>query len=170
MGDDDMSRKLAAIAFVTAFSALAAAGPALAATVVALGASNTYGKGVARNQAYPAQLEALLRARGLNVHVVNAGINGDTTGGMLARLDRVVPKGTSVVILQPGGNDRRKLKPDQTSDIQSRLSAMGVKVVMLPNGMLHGLPHQPDGQHLTPEGYHQLAEQLVGEVAGALGR
>ena len=146
------------------------AGAAHAATVVALGASNTFGKGVARNQAYPAQLEALLRARGLNVHVVNAGINGDTTGGMLARLDHVVPKGTSVVILQPGGNDRRKLAPDQTSDIQSRLSAMGVKVVMLPNGMLHGLPHQPDGQHLTPEGYHLLAEQLVGQVAAALGR
>ena len=35
-----------------------------AATIVALGASNTYGKGVARNQAYPAQLEAILRARG----------------------------------------------------------------------------------------------------------
>ena len=29
-----------------------------AATVVALGASNTYGKGVARNQAFPAQLVA----------------------------------------------------------------------------------------------------------------
>ena len=165
-----MTRKLALIAFVTAFSALAVAGAAHAATVVALGASNPFGKGVARNQAYPAQLEALLRARGLNVHVVNAGINGDTTGGMLARLDHVVPKGTSVVILQPGGNDRRKLAPDQTSDIQSRLSAMGVKVVMLPNGMLHGLPHQPDGQHLTPEGYHLLAEQLVGQVAAALGR
>ena len=51
-----------AIAFVMGFSALAAAGTAQAATVVALGASNTYGKGVARNQAYPAQL-ALLRAR-----------------------------------------------------------------------------------------------------------
>jgi acyl-CoA thioesterase-1 len=62
---------------------------AQAATVVALGASNTFGKGVSRGQAYPAQLEALLRARGLNARVVNAGINGDTTGGMLARLDRV---------------------------------------------------------------------------------
>jgi acyl-CoA thioesterase-1 len=143
---------------------------AQAATVVALGASNTFGKGVSRGQAYPAQLEALLRAKGLNARVVNAGINGDTTGGMLARLDRVVPKGTSVVILQPGGNDRRKLAPDRTSEIQARLAAMGIKVVMLPNGMLSGKPHQPDGQHLTPEGYHMLAEELVGQVAGALGR
>jgi acyl-CoA thioesterase-1 len=150
--------------------ALLSLGEAQAATVVALGASNTFGKGVSRSQAYPAQLEALLRARGLNARVINAGINGDTTGGMLARLDRVVPKGTSVVILQPGGNDRRKLAPDMTSEIRARLTAMGIKVVMLRNGMLRGKPHQPDGQHLTPEGYHMLAEELVSQVAAALGR
>jgi acyl-CoA thioesterase-1 len=141
-----------------------------AATIVALGASNTYGKGVARNQAYPAQLEAILRAKGANVRVVNAGINGDTTESMLARLDRAVPNGTSAVILQPGGNDRRKLRPDRTADIQSRLSARGIPVIMLANGMLRGLPHQPDGQHLTPEGYHMLAESLASQVAGAIGR
>jgi len=141
-----------------------------AATIVALGASNTYGKGVARNQAYPAQLEAILRAKGSNVRVVNAGINGDTTESMLARLDRAVPNGTSAVILQPGGNDRRKGRPDRTADIQSRLSGRGIPVIMLGNSMLRGLPHQPDGQHLTPEGYHMLAESLASQVAGAIGR
>jgi acyl-CoA thioesterase-1 len=165
-----MTAKLCLLILLCAAGVLSGIDTAHAATVVALGASNTFGKGVSRSQSYPAQLEALLRNRGLNVHVVNAGINGDTTGGMLARLDRVVPKGTSVVILQPGGNDRRKLAADNTPAIQSRLSAMGVKVVMLPNGMFHGLPHQPDGQHLTPEGYHMLAEELVGQVAAALGR
>jgi acyl-CoA thioesterase-1 len=141
-----------------------------AATIVALGASNTYGKGVARSQAYPAQLEAILRGKGSNAHVVNAGINGDTTESMLARLDRAVPNGTSAVILQPGGNDRRKGRPDRTADIQNRLSARGIPVIMLANRMLRGLPHQPDGQHLTPEGYHMLAESLASQVAGAIGR
>nr|QIG99787.1 acyl-CoA thioesterase [Bradyrhizobium sp. 6(2017)] len=145
-------------------------GSADAANIVALGASNTYGKGVARNLAYPAQLEAILRAKGLNVRVVNAGINGDTTEGMLQRLDRAVPNGTSAVILQPGGNDRRKGSPDRTADIQSRLSARGIAVIMLPNGMLSGLPHQPDGQHLTPEGYHMLAQSLASQASGAIGR
>ena len=144
--------------------------PADAATIVALGASNTYGKGVARNQAYPAQLEAILRAKGSNVHVVNAGINGDTTEGMLGRLDRAVPNGTSAVILQPGGNDRRKGRPDRTADIQSRLAARNIPVVMLGNSMLGGLPHQPDGQHLTPEGYHMLAEAIASQVSGVIGR
>ena len=165
-----MAAKLSLPILLGAFGVLCATGTAYAATVVALGASNTFGKGVSRSQCYPAQLETLLRERGLYVRVVNAGINGDTTGEMLARLDRVVPKGTSVVILQPGANDLRKQATDNTPAIQSRLSAMGIKVVMLSNGMLHGLPHQPDGQHLTPEGYHILAEELVGQVAAALRR
>jgi acyl-CoA thioesterase I len=164
-----LGAKLRRVFFIAGFGALVAGSAAQASTVVALGASNTFGKGVSRSQAYPAQLEALLRAKGLSVRVINAGINGDTTGGMLARLDRVVPNGTNVVILQPGGNDRRKLAADNTPAIENRLGAMGIKVVMLPNGMFHGLPHQPDGQHLTPEGYHMLAEQLVVQVAAALG-
>src|SRR3979490_527011 len=141
-----------------------------AATIVALGASNTYGKGVARNQAYPAQLEAILRAKGMSVRVVNGGINGDTTEGMLGRLDSAVPNGTSAVILQPGGNDRRKGRPDRTADIQSRPSARSIPVILLGNSMLRGLPHQPDGQHLTPEGYHMLAQSLASQVSGAIGR
>jgi acyl-CoA thioesterase I len=141
-----------------------------AATVVALGASNTYGKGVARNQAFPAQLEAILRAKGLNVRVVNAGINGDTTESMLQRMDRVVPNGTSAVILQPGGNDGRKGRPDRSAEIRSRLQARGIAVIMLPNNVFKGLPHQSDGQHLTPEGYRMIAEGLASQVAGSIGR
>jgi acyl-CoA thioesterase-1 len=145
-------------------------GAAHAATVVALGASQTAGKGVSSGEAYPAQLEAMLRARGLDVNVVNAGISGDTTGGMMARLESAVPKGTRIVILQPGGNDLRKGAPNYTAELRSRLTAMGVRVIMLPNEMFRGKPRQPDGQHLTPEGYHMLAQQLVGPVASALRR
>jgi acyl-CoA thioesterase I len=160
---------LGCLAFLAGISHLAITS-ADAATVVALGASNTYGKGVARNQAFPAQLETILRAKGLAIRVVNAGINGDTTEGMLRRLDRVVPNGTSAVILQPGGNDRRKGSPDRTGEIRSRLSARGIPVIMLPNNVFKGMPHQPDGQHLTPEGYHMIAESLTSQVAGAIGR
>ena len=149
-------------------------GSADAATIVALGASNTFGKGVARNQAYPAQLEAILRARGHDARVINAGVNGETTGAMLRRLDQVVPKGTTVVILQPGGNDRRKgTEADRAAsiaEIQSQLKGRGIRLIMLENNMLHGLPHQPDGQHLTPEGYRMLAESLAAQVASAIGR
>jgi acyl-CoA thioesterase-1 len=147
-------------------------GSALATTVVALGASNTYGKGVSRGEAFPAQLQALLDAKGQKVTVVNAGINGDTTEGMLARLDGVLTSDTRVVILQPGGNDARKGLGDSRSNnigtIKSRLAARKIRVVMLPNRMLGPLPHQADGQHLTPAGYATLAAQLVPAVLSAL--
>lgn len=76
--------------------------------ILAFGASNTYGKGVKRAEAYPHHLEQMLRARGIKARVRNAGINGNTTGQMLARLNGVVRASTRIVILQPGGNDRRR--------------------------------------------------------------
>ena len=86
-----MCRRLwAALGAVVSVYVVAGAGPA-AAQVVALGASQTYGKGVDRSQSHPAQLEAMLKAHGHNVHVQNAGISGDTTGGMLSRVDSAVP-------------------------------------------------------------------------------
>ena len=69
--------------------------------IAAIGASNTAGWGVGSQKAFPAQLEALLKARGYDAHVVNAGVSGSTTSGMLGRIDSAVPAGT----LQPGVND-----------------------------------------------------------------
>jgi acyl-CoA thioesterase I len=147
---------------------------AAAGTIVALGASNTYGKGVARNEAYPAQLEALLRAQGHDIRVINAGKNGDTTGSMLSRLDTVVPDDTRIVILQLGGNDRRKGEAAATARnfaaIESRLDTRGIKLIVLDDARFRRFPHQPDGQHLTPEGYRMLAETLLPQVSAALGR
>lgn len=148
------------------------------AQVVALGASNTLGKGVAPQQAYPAQLETMLKAKGYNGRVVNAGLNGDTTAGMLARLDSAVPNGTRLIILQPGGNDfrRRGGGPEERAgninQIVSRLRSRGVQVIMLENQMLQAVPaqyRQADEQHLTPEGYRLLASWLMPQVAAALG-
>jgi acyl-CoA thioesterase I len=86
---------LAIIVFATAMMVLGGV-PSAASTVniVALGASNTAGKGVGSDQAFPAQLEAMLRAKGYDAHVTNAGVNGDTTSGMLGRLNTSVPDGT----------------------------------------------------------------------------
>src|SRR5262245_13961926 len=70
--------------------------------IVAIGASNTSGLGVGEQNAYPAALERLLRQKGIDAHVTNAGVWGDVTAGMRNRLDSAVPKGTDIVILQPG--------------------------------------------------------------------
>lgn len=76
--------------------------------IVALGDSNTAGVGVAHHEAFPAQLEALLRMKGHDVQVSNAGISGDTTQGMLSRLDSAAPQGTQIVIVQGGYNDLQR--------------------------------------------------------------
>jgi acyl-CoA thioesterase I len=161
------------LAAALAIMAMAATARAAPVTIVALGASNTYGKGVARNEAYPAQLEAMLRGRGIDARVVNAGVNGETTGAMLNRLDSAVPDGTRLVIFQPGGNDDRKgVGADRAHNIaliQSKLAGRGIKVILSENAMLRGLPHQPDRQHLTPEGYRMLAAALLPQVEAAIG-
>jgi len=151
--------------------------PSIAASIniVVLGASNTYGKGVGRGAAFPAQLQAMLKARGFDVRVSNAGINGDTTGGMLRRLNSAAPAGTQLVILQPGNNDRRKgiggERAGNISTIVSSLQARGVKVIVAER-ILAGLSQhlQPDGEHLTGVGYRVVAERLLPQVEAAIGR
>lgn len=142
--------------------------------VVALGASQTAGKGLSRDQAFPAQLETMLHAKGYDVRVINEGISGDTTSGMLSRLDQATPSGTKAVVLQPGGNDWRKGggadRTANVSEIERRLHGRGIKVIILENGAFRGLPKQPDGQHLTPEGYRAVAAHLLPQVTRALGR
>lgn len=73
--------------------------------IVAFGDSLTAGYNLSQSQAFPARLEAGLKARGHDVHIINAGVSGDTTSGGLARLDWSIPQGTQAVILELGAND-----------------------------------------------------------------
>jgi acyl-CoA thioesterase-1 len=93
--------------------ALAAPAEAEPIRIVAFGGSSTYGKGVDRQDTYPAQLELALRAKGHDVTIANAGVNGDTTKDALSRFDKAVPAGTRIVILEFGLNDRfANVNPD----------------------------------------------------------
>jgi len=146
--------------------------------IVVLGASNTAGQGrgdhpggVSRDQAYPAQLEAMLRAQGVDAHVSNAGVAGDTTRRMLRRMDQAVPIGTQIVILQPGGNDVRKgMEADATTaQITSKLQARGIKVILLDSLSAYApeSTRDPDGQHYTAEGHAAVAAGLLPRVLAA---
>jgi acyl-CoA thioesterase-1 len=61
------------------------------AQIVALGASNVAGRGVNSSEAFPAQLQRMLAAKGYNAQVANAGVNGNTNADLLARLDQAAP-------------------------------------------------------------------------------
>ena len=119
------------------FGALAFAGVALAEPIriVAFGDSNTYGMNMSREQSYPAQLEAMLKAKGYDVTVINAGIPGDTTSGALARVNSAVPTGTQIAIVTLGVNDARKgVSPasieHNLSEILSNLKARNVRLIV----------------------------------------
>lgn len=74
-------------------------------TLVFLGDSLTAGLGLSKEQAYPALIEARLRAEGRPWKVVNAGISGDTTAGGAARLDWIYKQRVDVLFLCLGAND-----------------------------------------------------------------
>jgi acyl-CoA thioesterase-1 len=73
--------------------------------IVAFGDSLTAGYGLLGTDAYPSKLQAVLRSKGYNVTIANAGVSGDTTAQGLARVDYSVPQGTQAVILEFGAND-----------------------------------------------------------------
>jgi len=79
--------------------------PLHALTIVALGDSLTEGYGVEEHQAYPALLEATLQKEGFSCTVINAGISGETSSGLLSRIDRVLSLKPDIVILCTGAND-----------------------------------------------------------------
>jgi acyl-CoA thioesterase-1 len=73
--------------------------------LVVFGDSLSAGYQLAAEAAFPAQLEAALKAKGHAVSVVNAGVSGDTASAGLERLDWSIPDGTGAVILELGAND-----------------------------------------------------------------
>ena len=105
------------------------------AVIVAFGDSLTAGLGLPQDQAFPAQLEAALKARGHNVTVVNAGVSGDTASAALARLDWALPDDASAVIVELGGNDALQgIPPEGTKKaltaIIETLQARGLPVLL----------------------------------------
>ncbi len=108
-------------------------------TILALGDSLTAGFGLASEHAFPARLEAALKAKGVAAKVINAGLSGDTSAGGLARLDWALLVKPEFAIVELGANDAlRGVPPDETranlDAILTKLKARGVGVLLA--GML----------------------------------
>ena len=74
-------------------------------TVLVLGDSLSAGYGLKRADAYPALLSAKAAALGQPLHVLNAGVSGDTTAGGLRRVPRLLDHPVDVLIVELGIND-----------------------------------------------------------------
>jgi acyl-CoA thioesterase-1 len=160
------------LVLLAALSAVATPLQAAPLNIVAIGASNTSGFGVGEANAYPAVLQALLRKRGINANVTNAGVNGDVTAGMLSRIDAAVPKGTDIVILQPGANDLRFFgtKAARTANIAAmvaRVRARGIRVIIYDPDPIPSDWYQWDHIHFNAAAHAKIAAALAAQIAAA---
>ena len=93
------------------------AAPAMAKTlhVVALGDSLTAGYGLPPGQSFPDVLQRVLRQKGYDVEIANAGVSGDTAEDGLARFDWSVPQGADALIVELGANDMLQGRPPEAA-------------------------------------------------------
>ncbi|KAA3500012.1 arylesterase [Rhizobium rhizogenes] len=132
------------VILATAFFASVATAQERTLQLVGLGDSLMAGYQLPPTDSYTAQLEAALKAKGINVVVTNAGVSGDTSSGGLSRAEWSVPDGTDGVILELGANDAlRGIAPEQTeknldaiiSGFQKRNIAVLLVGIMAPPNM-----------------------------------
>ena len=173
---------------------LAPAAQARTVHIVAFGDSATSGWLVPQTQAYPAQLQALLRKKGYDVNVTNAGVPGDTTAGALARFDAAIAPGTDIALVEFGINDlrmrvpRERMRANLTEIVQS-LRKRGIAVLLIGLGSLdlshlardNNVPYAqwtlPPGKyrardhaHFNAEGYGIVVGRMLPQVEELLAK
>ncbi len=154
-----MIRISAVLAFVFLAIQTALAAPV---TLLALGDSLTAGLGLETPEAFPARLEAALKAKGLDVRIVNAGVSGDTAAAGLARLDWVLSDDVGGLIVEFGANDAlRGLDPAQTEAALDAILAKAAarKLPVLIAGMQAPPNLGPDYAAAFDAIYPRLAEK-----------
>lgn len=156
--DTDTASPAPAQGAATAQTAPAASRP----RVVFLGDSLTAGLGVAQSEAFPALVGEKLRAAGLDAHVVNAGISGDTAAGGRSRLDWALEGDVRVLVLALGANDGLRGNPVRAmkTDLQAiirQAKARGITVLLL------GMEAPPNfGPEYTAE-FREAFRDLAGD-------
>ena len=95
-------------------SAATVSSTARAPSILVLGTSLTAGYGIDISESWPSRLQKRIDSAGLAYRVVNAGVSGETSAGVLRRADWVLAREhPAVLVLETGGNDGlRGLDPD----------------------------------------------------------
>ena len=163
-------------------------------TIVAFGDSATSGWLVAKKDAYPTQLQALLRKKGYDVTVENAGVPGDTTAGALKRFDAAIAPGTDIALVEFGTNDLRQRVPAarmraNLAEIVRSLRKRGIEVLLIGLGSLDladvakaqhvsyaqwklppGKYRARDHAHYNAQGYAIVIERMLPQVEQLIAR
>ena len=91
--------------------AAAAAAPSERKTVLFLGTSLTAGLGLEPDSAFPQLLQRRIDEAGLPFQTVNAGVSGETSAGLLRRLEWVLQRPADVIVVETGANDGLRGQP-----------------------------------------------------------
>jgi len=96
--------------------------------VLFIGTSLTAGLGLNPDSAFPQLIQQKIDSAGLRYEVVNAGVSGETTAGLLRRLDWLLRGTFDVVVVESGANDGLRGTPVATvernlRDIVTRIRA-----------------------------------------------
>lgn len=131
-------------------------------TVLVIGDSLSAGYGIRAEESWVNLLQERL---GSAYEVVNASISGDTTGGGLARIGKILAtREPDIVIIELGGNDGLRGLPIET--IRDNLTAMAEAVVAADaQPVLAGMLMPPN---LGPR-YTEAFQRVFAEVAEATG-
>jgi acyl-CoA thioesterase-1 len=128
--------------------------------IVALGDSLTSGRGIGKEEAYPAVLQKRLEDDGYAYHVVNAGVSGDTTARALRRYRDALDGDVKVLIVALGANDGLRGVP--VDQLESNLSAIieeaqrrGIAVVLI------GMDALPVHGWAYSVAFHRAYEELA---------
>jgi acyl-CoA thioesterase-1 len=84
--------------------------------ILAMGTSLTQGYGLPPGTEFTAQLQAALKAQGVEAEIVNAGVSGDTSSGGLSRLDWSLADHPDAAILELGSNDMLRGVPPKVTE------------------------------------------------------
>src|ERR1700742_4374123 len=165
-------RRFASIILIAALAYFAMM-PWCSAQIVALGASATAGYGLPASDSFPAQLQAMLQAKGSPTRVINAGVSGETSAQILARVNSSVPEGTRIVVLSmfmlnDSTHGVSAAHHNATiASIRQQLAARHIRVIdvtgLIVSAAKAGLL-QGDRLHLTAEGNRRIAAGLLASV------
>ena len=90
-------------------------------TIVFAGTSLTAGLGLEPDSAYPMLIQRKIDSAGLPFQVVNAGVSGETSSGLLDRLNWLLRGSFDVFVVETGANDGLRGIP--TSTLRTNLEA-----------------------------------------------
>lgn len=149
------------------FPALAEAPAPVKPVILAFGDSLSAGYRLPPTDSFPAQLQAALKAEGIDAQVVNMGVSGDTTAGGVRRLPSALAQKPQLVILELGANDAlRGLPPmDAKKNLASILE--GFKAANIPvilAGMRAPRNLGPDYARAFDGMYEDLADRYDAEL------